>query len=288
MAQLSGWAVKISWLGADHTYVTSSDGGVWGCWGRSSGGRGICSGQGSSKRANCLSQSSSHAGIIYGVTGVCHQTANRILYPAGVVVSRANGYWASVTMYGTYGTHSIPSLIEWEARKSRCQQVSGDLGLMITHRAIAPKAAIKAIKAPAPEPEMKAYLDKVNAVYTKQVGEMKMAALPVAQKIDFLAQELELMAAFRLGAEKETKRIEAVRKLQGSLLHEKESVDAALIGKDISAEEYAKKVNGLMAKFMKECGAHLGREAHTKLFGLAPDAVFQIVDAKILARYHKG
>lgn len=285
MAGLYGWAIKISWLGADHTYVTDGDGGVWGCWGRSSGGRKMCSGAGSSKRANCLSQSSSHAGIIYGVTGVCHQTANRILYPARVVVSRASGYWASVTMYGTYGTHNVASLIEWEARKARCNKVSGDLGLKAL--AVAPKAGAKAIKEPAPEPGIKAYLDKVDAIYVKQAGEMKMSALPVAKKTKFLAQELELMADYRLGAAKDLKKITALQKFQGSILHEKEGLDEALIGKDISAGEYAQKVNGLMAKFMKESGAQLGREAHTKMFGMAPDAVFQIVDAKILAKYHK-
>jgi hypothetical protein len=285
MAGLYGWAIKISWLGADHTYVTSSDGGVWGCWGRSSGGRTICSGTGSSRRANCLSQSSSHAGIIYGVTGVCHQTANRVLYPARVVVSSASGYWASVTMYGTYGTQTVPSLIEWEARKARCNQVSGDLGLRAL--AVAPEARAKAIKEPAPEPVMRAYLDKVDAIYVKHAGEMRMSALPGAKKIDFLARELELMADYRVGAAMDSKKITALQKLQGSILHEKEGLDEALIGKDISAGEYAQKVNGLMAKFMKESGAQLGTETHTKMFGMPPDAVFQIVDAKILARYHK-
>jgi len=285
MAKLHGRAIKISRLGADHTYVTSSDGGKWGCWGRSSGGRKICSGTGSSKRANCLSQSSSHAGIIYGVTGVCHQTANRILYPARVVVSRASGYWASVTMYGTYGTCSIASLAEWEIRKNRCNKVSGDLGIKAL--AVAPKAGIKAIKEPTPEPGINAYLDKVDSIYVKHTSEMKMSALHTGKKTDFLAQELELLFDYRLGAAKDSKKITTLQKLQGSILHEKEGFDWALIGRDISVAEYAQKVNGLMAKFMKESGAQLGREAHTEVFGMAPDTVFKIVDPKILAKYHK-
>lgn len=285
MAKLYGWAIKINWLGADHTYVTSSDGGKWGCWGRSSGGRKISSGTGSSKRANCLSQSSSHAGIIYGVTGVCHQTANRILYPARVVVSRASGYWASVTMYGTYGTHSIVSLAEWEIRKTRCNKVSDDFGIKAL--AAAPKAGIKAINEPTAESGMKAYLDKVDSIYAKQTSEMKMSAVPMAQKTDFLAQELELLFDYRLGAAKDSKKITTLQKLQSSILHEKEGFDEALIGRDISVEEYAQKVNGLMAKFMKESGAQLGREAHTKVFGMTPDTVFKIVDPKIIAKHHK-
>ena len=95
MATLTGYAVKISWLGADHTYVRSSVGNKWGCWGRDSGGKAICSGSGSASVANCISQPWSTAGLVYGVTGVCHQTANRILYPARAIVSKASGYWAS-------------------------------------------------------------------------------------------------------------------------------------------------------------------------------------------------
>lgn len=92
MATLRGYAVKMVGLRWDHTYVRSSDGHRWRCWGRDSGGKEICSGQGDSAVADCLSQPKSQAGITYSVTGVCHQTANRILYPAGVLVSLAKRY----------------------------------------------------------------------------------------------------------------------------------------------------------------------------------------------------
>ncbi|MHC1743643.1 MAG: hypothetical protein AB9873_11510 [Syntrophobacteraceae bacterium] len=285
MARLYGWVIKISWLGADHTYVTSSDGGVWGCWGRSSGGRTICSGDGSSRQANCLSQSSSHAGIVYGITGVCHQTANRILFPARVLVSGANGYWASVAMYGTYGTTSLPSLIEWDARKSRCSHVTGDLGARAL-AAPAARAVAKVVREPAPAPDMQAYLERVEAIYAEQPGEMRVAAMPAAKKADFLARELELMADYRLGGALTAKKVKGLQKVQKGVLQEKEALDGALIGQDISSADYARKVNDLMARLMTESGAQLGAEAHSKMFGMPPEAVFQIVDPKILARYH--
>jgi hypothetical protein len=285
MTQLYGWAIKIDWLGADHTYVTSSDGGKWGCWGRDSGGKTICSGTGSSRMANCLSQTSSHAGIIYGVSGVCHQTANRILYPAGAIVSGALGYWASVMMYGTYGTAADSFLMEWELRKARCKGVSGGLGLQ--ERAIVLKTSAKAIKELVQEDGIDDYIAKVNGLYAKKVQKMSLFALDTAEKTDFLAQELELMADYRLGTKKDSNKITALQKLQSDLLREKEDLNGALIGKDISASQYAERVNVLMMKFMEESGTQLGGEAHTKLFGMAPDTVFQIVDAKILANYHK-
>lgn len=95
-------------LKADHTYVTSSHGHVWPCWGRSSGGKLICKGIGDTDLADCLAGPDSTAGIIYGVTGVCHQTANRILYPANTTVSPADGYLGSFYAWRTYGRVSFP------------------------------------------------------------------------------------------------------------------------------------------------------------------------------------
>lgn len=100
---LTGHSIKMAALPADHTYVTSSAGHVWACFGRSVGGTPICGGTGNVDLADCLSNPQSRAGIVYGVTGVCHQTANRILYPAGQTVSSARGYRWSVFTYGIYG-----------------------------------------------------------------------------------------------------------------------------------------------------------------------------------------
>jgi hypothetical protein len=83
----------------DHTYVASDDRyGPWGCFGRDSGGRPVASGQGSSACADCLSKPIDplaappvYGGLRYGITGVCHQAANRILRPAGVTVAGVQG-----------------------------------------------------------------------------------------------------------------------------------------------------------------------------------------------------
>ena len=99
---LTGFAIKT--LGAaDHTYVTSSEGHIWPCWGRSKGGQKICEGTGNIDQAECLSRVNSRAGIKYGRTGVCHQTANRILLTAKVDVARAAAAGKSFILYGKYG-----------------------------------------------------------------------------------------------------------------------------------------------------------------------------------------
>jgi hypothetical protein len=87
-ATLQGWVLPLGGAApyGEHTYVTSDCGFVWRCWGRSTGGSPLAAATGNSIVADCLSQPNSQAGIRYGFTGVCHQTANRILHPAGITV----------------------------------------------------------------------------------------------------------------------------------------------------------------------------------------------------------
>jgi hypothetical protein len=72
----------------------------------------VCTAPGDAESADRIAGPHSHAHIVYAVTGVCHQTANRILAPAGVCVAKARWYAASHLLYGTYGRGhwKIPSI----------------------------------------------------------------------------------------------------------------------------------------------------------------------------------
>jgi len=285
MAQLNGFAIVISWLGADHTYVTSSDGYVWPCWGRSSGGRMISSGNGSSAQANCLSQTDSHAGIIYGVTGVCHQTANRILWPSRTTVSSSSGYWASTLLYGVYGTMGVPQLLEWEARKERCSSVSGDREI-----AAALPASIRAAteKAVAPQPAAeREFLDKIDTLYAPYVKTMTIAKLTEMKPVDFLAKELDLIADYKLGADKNPEQISSLQHIQSDALKEKANLAMALNNRTINGEEYASKVNDLFGTMLNQFSKTIDRETYVKLLDIKPGVTFSIVDPKIMAKMHK-
>src|ERR1700687_2853584 len=110
-ATLEGRALPVvGRRGPDHTYAASSCGLRWGCWGRSAGGIQLSFAVGSSSIADCLSQPNSEAGIRYGLTGVCHQTANRILHPAGITVASCGGYLVSVAAFGVHGRPPWPEL----------------------------------------------------------------------------------------------------------------------------------------------------------------------------------
>lgn len=93
---------------ADHTYVECGTGGkAWGCWGGKTNGQVLRSGQGSTMQADAIAGPDERGGITcYLINGVCHQAANRILYPASLTVRGARGYWLSTSLFGVYGRAS--------------------------------------------------------------------------------------------------------------------------------------------------------------------------------------
>ncbi len=120
LATVETWAVPIL-FGADHTFVangnTQSD--YFACWGQhfdSSPKQSICTGNINYGLANCyrdpLFGYPDTAGIgIYGINGVCHQSANCFLFSSGVTLTfSVGGYWASLLAYGPYGTAFLPWL----------------------------------------------------------------------------------------------------------------------------------------------------------------------------------
>lgn len=106
-----------------HTYVKSSCGAAWGCWGGTTGGTSICAGTGSSIQADCI-DGKDDAGIIYYITGVCHQIANRILFPAGIILPDAAypDIRSSYFLYNEWGQNlpGRPPFYQWPNRANIC------------------------------------------------------------------------------------------------------------------------------------------------------------------------
>jgi hypothetical protein len=113
-----GMAVKIDYLPvADHTFVQVPDNPdatrYFDCWGGHNSGptKLICSGQGTYEIANCYRQSwplfdkRDTAGIgLYGLDGVCHQSANCFLISAGITLNgQVLAYGLTCYLYGVYG-----------------------------------------------------------------------------------------------------------------------------------------------------------------------------------------
>ncbi len=281
MSILTGYAIPTGIFGTDHTYAKSDNPAfTWPCWGRSADGREICRGNGNALVANCLSQPNSWAGIIYGVTGVCHQTANRILYPAGITVSGAGGYWLSTLAYGIYGTPV--SMPEWLARLLVCTSMGG---LSSTNLL----AANSMEKGSSPEDRERAYLQKVISMYSKEVGKPKKVdnAIMKSESISLSGEELKLMMEYRLGKSLDPKAISEILKRQADFIAEKHEMDQDLYGADLHGEEYAKRGNDRFGELSRNLAEILGKEQFEKIFGLAPPkGSFSLIDPDIAAKVH--
>lgn len=294
MDRLNGHAIQIRQSDADHTYVSDDSGQSWPCWGRSSGGRQISTGPGSSAQANCLSQTDSHAGILYGLTGVCHQTANRILYPARVIVSEAGGYWVSTLLYGTFGTSTLPSLVEWQARKARC----GLPGGRTTPASPGPRPSGSQPRSGGPSssprearkaraPSSKAYVRSINAIHLQHLRGIRLDLLGSPAGGNFLEEELKLMMDFRLGRDLRPAKGRRVLTAQAAMTRRKGKLDSSLIARSLAPEQYARELNQLVMECLERCLRVLGSELYERLFDLRPTASLNLLDPEILARHHQ-
>lgn len=107
-----------------HTYVlSSSPQDAWGCHGGTTGGGYLCGGVAHLSLARCI-DGGDEAGIIYLVTGVCHQIANRILAAAATQIPEASdpqvrGSYLTFKRYGRDYSW-IPAGKKWSDRWYHC------------------------------------------------------------------------------------------------------------------------------------------------------------------------
>jgi hypothetical protein len=284
MSILTGYAISTGFLGTDHTYVTSDNPPfVWPCWGRGAGGKMICRGNGNSSVANCISQPNSYAGIVYGVTGVCHQTANRILFPAGVTVSKAGGYWASSLAYGIYGTN-FP---EFLARLATCNT-------LLASPALKGKASVKPLEmdtraqSHSIDDLENAYVQKIVAVYTEHMQmPHSSSTIMKEESSSLLGKELELTMEFRLGGNLDSQITKSVLKKQADFLKEKGEMDRELYSTDLSIEKYVKEVNDLFGDLFTSLPEFMGKDKYEKIFDLVPSKDrFVLIDPDIAVKAH--
>jgi len=266
MSTLYGWSLD-SFYGVDHTYVTSSDGQIWNCWGRSSGGQLICSGTAEPGQADCLSEKNSHAGLLYGLTGVCHQTANRILFPARCIVSEATNYWLTAFVYGTYGL----SVVKFQSRLAKCLP-GQDWPAPRKDTGLSPETA---------------YLYSIHNLYAKASAQVRQAGAAKERTVfQLLQNECKLSTAYRLGSDSTPRAVKDLLQYQRELLGDKNLFDRALMAKRIKPAIYAEKVNQLANSAFKDLCKSIGEERFLKMFGTR--AEIQLIDPAVMSEYYQG
>jgi hypothetical protein len=273
MATLVGFSVptQIS-KNIDHTYVHSDDNYIWECFGQNAGGNPVCSGIGDSSFADCLSHPrylpfggkvvipgiTKYAGITYGTIGLCHQAANRILYPAGVIVAHAKGYQWSSFAYGTYGSESVP----WP-QLQQCGKSHVTMGT--TTGASASQGGPSVAQKNDQSAQLAA---KIRDIY----ADMSSA---ITHDPDFTFARKELRALFdvRLGEEYDQRKFDIVANLQFRLRMHKRELAAQLQSQQLTPEQFTIELRNALTKTATQCENVLGAGDFVKLFGIeAKDA----------------
>jgi hypothetical protein len=258
MAILMGFSIPTSFpfpQSWDHTYVLS-DGFVWPCFGRSAGGSQICSGEGDSAVADCLSQPNSGAGLTHLLTGVCHHAANRILWPASVLIDQAGGYGWSSAWFGHYGFGPWPQL-------EQCAKLAAGVGSGISQQGSGPVGANR---------QPSRLFQKVWDAYRRLIASWSSVSSSAEEQVFAATRaELEALASEKLGENYNRDTIETVARMQAEYRLSQQRLASDLSAGRISQDQYLSSFSALLAESGSRYEAILGREDFFRLFGVTPE-----------------
>lgn len=272
---------------ADHTYVECGTGVVgWSCWGGKTGGREIVRSAGSTLQANTIANADERAGITcYGVNGVCHQAANRILWPSRTLVSAATGYWVSSSLFGTYGKENRNLLHVCEAPFVQHNTVTGDLPNCV-------EAAPSSIFSNTEDVTLKnidisdekafaeaamSLLSQVNAFTAEDIG---------AQK-NYQIEHFSLQSKYRLGSLYSETLDKTLRNLRTDIEDELQKIEMEYANNQLDIKEFAEIFNKLTIKFQDHMAETLKPEYYRAYFRLERSDRVIILDPEIIDKIHK-
>jgi len=253
-ATLQGWWI-LSVVG-EHTYVTSSCGLTWRCFGRDSGGTGLAAGTGSSVIADCLSQPNSTAGISYLKTGVCHQAANRILHPAGVTVAGCQTFGVSQMIFGVYGKGAWPEL-------SNCYP---------------PGASVAQVRSAKPMSKARNLSERVG-VYNSMVSSMVSTNHNTGVSAEAVElDELSALVEMGLGHPLDPPTLNALFVIQTALRKDQSGLVTRLDAGELTSHQYVDQLTLILQSAMAESQKLLGDERFRLIFGEAGRHPESIID----------
>jgi hypothetical protein len=256
---------------ADHTYVQCGSGGKrWSCWGGSTGGTAFNQGNGSTVRADKIATSSGKAGITcYLVNGVCHQAANRILIPAGILVSGAKGYALSSLIFGTYGKVGF-----WpcSAPLNSYPNVSGDLSACVT-------PGVATMHAPRLRlvPRESAYIRGIKNAYNAFEHEQADHLDRINFHMNLFSREVKLrLTSLKPKSERGLRLAKESAELRHWNLIDARSRDG------MRDAEFVRKFNAMTDKFQDDIANALSKKLYKQLMGTNADERLTLADPSIV------
>ncbi len=270
---------------ADHTYVKCGAGGkAWGCWGGKTGGDELRRATASTRRADAIAEADERAGIqCYLVNGVCHQAANRILFPAGITVRGARGYDVSEALFGTYGRPRGP-FGTCLSPFNQHPQVTGELPECVEPRTTRRQGARKA-RALSPEERRRErkYINGVLAIYGK--NERTARSPKGLRGPDLAAFQLKLFmhkAEYSLGPRLGKALSAKLKDIRMSAEWSRMKIEDLFSEKEMKTREFVEALNKETILFQEAAANALKPAQYQRLFGLKPGDTVVLADPRIV------
>lgn len=270
---------------ADHTYVKCGTGGrAWGCWGGKTGGTELRRGTGSTKRADAIAEADERARIkCYLINGVCHQAANRILFPAGITVRGARGYDVSEALFGTYGRPRGP-FGTCRSPFHKHAGITGDLPECVETRATRQQVTRKA---PALSPEERKrerkYIKGVLAIYSEDERALKSTGgLSGPDLAGFHLRLFMYKAEYSLGPKLDKTLSAKLKDIRMSAEWSRMKVEDLFTNKEMKTREFVDALNNETILFQEAAANALKPGQYKLLFGLKPGDTVVLADPSIV------
>jgi hypothetical protein len=267
---------------ADHTYVKCGTGKkAWGCWGGKSGGTELRQGTGSTKRADKIAQPDEKAGIkCYLINGVCHQAANRILLPAGIIVRGARGYSVSEALFGTYGRVGMwPCLSPF----NQYPGITGDLPECVPTPT---KEILQAAESRSLSTADKLdwhYINGVLKLYGEAQTMLKARAVAADEAEEFHVRLFMYMAEFHLGSMLDKKLSNKIRKVRINTERSRSKAEKAYAGREMPPKEFVDAINRVTLDLQDEMANAMKAGQYESLFDLQPGERVILADPSIVS-----
>ncbi|MCU7906513.1 MAG: hypothetical protein KZQ76_11870 [Candidatus Thiodiazotropha sp. (ex Epidulcina cf. delphinae)] len=286
MGQLIAWHYRTTLLAklADHTYVTCGNlSKAWGCWGGKTGGAVLRQGAGSTAQADAIANPDERAGIsCYLINGVCHQAANRVLFPAGITVRGARGYPVSEALFGAYGRpRALFGLCKAPFHKHA--GVSGDIAeCAVTKRAFSSlEKRILEVAGDDRDENNRQYLSTVAEIYDKLTKDAE--TLSAEDTRGFHLALFKLMVEFKLG---ESDAWNALAEIRMSTEDRRLEVENLFEIKELPVGEFVRQSNDLDERFQEDIANTLSEQDYQALFELERGDIVVLGDPEIADKYY--
>ena len=214
----------------------------------------------------------------YLVSGVCHQAANRILFPAGIFVTGARGYGLSSAIFGPYGRPTGP-LGTCKAPFNQHAGVTGDLP-----ECIAPPSGISATEATRSSEERR-YFESVSAAYSEVAPLMLQRERREGENlVEFMVQLFAYQIDYNLGDSLDKQRSGQLRDIRASAERSRMQLETEFAARNMKVSEFVAGSDLQAISFQKDAARVLDPNEYEALFDLKYGEFVALADPAIVAQ----